>query len=254
MSTGIIDIPIRHGYPLNNDDDYSRNNEVLSASYPPTCRELVKYRNRNYNCNHSYSAPVYSENQKVFPTRRCAYVIAVMSPQLFTSCGAEKISEDLYVLKRSYDGTCTGETSAVIGVGKKLLKELFDSDSLLYVSLRTTPILSLVPGIEKLSPYKLTALKYLSKFFYFVYDNEVVLFNIEPKGQDHTEKLYPSANICIPGGGLESQDGYCYERCARREFFEETHIKLPKCQRFETYHQAEIHLPGQAIYVFYVEN
>ena len=88
--------------------------------------------------------------------------------------------------------------------------------------------LSDIYGIKELFPYRLDAVKYLLRFMYFVYDKELLLFSIEPKGENKFEKIYPTANLCLCGGGLEPADGQCYEKCARREFLEETGIDIPE--------------------------
>lgn len=188
--------------------------QSLSSSYPP-------YKNKNLNYSF-YNKPKLSSNKH---TRRCSYVIASVDKQTFINQGARTLIEDcIYIIKRKYDGTSKGETNAIVGINKKFIQDLFYTDCFIYETLKLDEQLQDVPGINDLSPYKLSALKYLLKFLYFIHDDELVIFNIEPKGDG---KYYPSANLCLPGGGLESQDNFCHERCAWREFEEETGLKIP---------------------------
>jgi hypothetical protein len=166
---------------------------------------------------------------------------------LFLTAGAKRIpltntpfahyNNSLYILPRTYDGTATGETCAIIGVSKRLINNLFEEENAMYELFKSHPDLVNVPGIEDLQPYKLFAFKCMLKFLYFLQDHELILFNIEPKGNIQTERRYPCANLCLPGGGMEIKDEYCWEKCAMREFTEETGLvpdefKLITKQRF----------------------
>ena len=190
----------------------------------------------NKNSNNKYSVFLssfpaakciqYNLSKKI---RKCSYAIAIIEPSTFMKHGSKCIIENtLYILKRHYDGTCTGETSAIIGVNKKFIIDLLDKDSTIYDILKSCDDLSDIDGIENLSPHRLTSIKYMIRFMSSFNDNELLLFNIEPKGKEaHVQKIYPFANVCLPGGGLEPQDESCYETAARREFYEETGLKLP---------------------------
>lgn len=62
------------------------------------------------------------------------------------------------------------------------------------------------------------------------WDNQYILLNIEPKGlTGELERVYPAPLITLPGGTMESSDNGDFEYCAFREFFEETGIKIEKC-------------------------
>lgn len=184
----------------------------LSSSFPPLNRRL-KFDNR-------------SNYQRYL--RKCSYIIAAVESSAFVTSGATMISTGIYMLPRVYDGTATGETCAIIGINKHLVKGLFDRDSDVYTKIKESPLLVDIPGIEDIGPYKLTALRYMIKFLYFIHDTELILFNIEPRGDSnkHNEKRYPFANLCLPGGGMESQDEWSWERAAFREFEEETGFQI----------------------------
>ena len=206
---------------ISSDEESPDNISEHSSSYPPAVYRPPKYFQTGSPVQKRYQYNQYK------PLRKCAYVIAIVEPSAFASAGAEKIANGLYILPRTYDGSSTGETCAVIGVNKKLVRDLFEKTSSVYETLKSHSVLKDVPGIQDLSPYKLNSLKCMLKFLYFVYDHELVLFNIEPKGTAQNEHRYPSANICLPGGGMEPRDEYCWFRCASREFTEETGLELP---------------------------
>ncbi len=220
--------------------------ETLSASLPsPNVMPSSRWERDEYDTfPHSYPASfqkLYKESggNRSFNYaryRKCGYVIASLEAEVFINRGAEVLVPDsLYILKRNYvKESPAGETCAVIGITKKYVKEIMDSESHLYSILKSCDQLKDVPGISTLSPYRLNALKYLLKYLYFIYDRELILFNIEPKGEDGHEHKYPSANICIPGGGMELQDGQCFERCAIREFYEETGFSIVKASNNST--------------------
>jgi 8-oxo-dGTP pyrophosphatase MutT (NUDIX family) len=54
----------------------------------------------------------------------------------------------------------------------------------------------------------------------------LLIFNIEPKAEGRLQRIYPTAQITIPGGSMEPVDQQSFDRCARREFLEETGINL----------------------------
>jgi 8-oxo-dGTP pyrophosphatase MutT (NUDIX family) len=56
--------------------------------------------------------------------------------------------------------------------------------------------------------------------------NDLLLFNIEPKGEGEYENKYPEPRITIPGGGMEEKDLRDFERCGIREFEEETGLDI----------------------------
>jgi len=225
------------------DENDLREDVLRSCSYPPTlCYTAPRF----------YSPPT----QKPYPAkimRKCAYIIAAVHSDLFISSGALLISPGVYILPRTYNGSSTGETCAVVGISKRYIRDLFDRNSAVCQVLKTCSQLKNVPGIEDLGPYKLNALKYMLKFLYFVSDQELILFNIEPKGSAAYEYRYPCANICLPGGGMEFQDEYSWFRTACREFEEEVGLILPpQGENLKLITQQRFSFPDrQAQYFFY---
>jgi 8-oxo-dGTP pyrophosphatase MutT (NUDIX family) len=60
---------------------------------------------------------------------------------------------------------------------------------------------------------------------------DLVLFNIEPKGDGKLERCYPIPRISVPGGKMEDGDLLDFEKCALREFKEETGIDITFCHQ-----------------------
>lgn len=139
---------------------------------------------------------------------------------LFKGCQLINDSSDIYVILKKYDGTCKNEVSALIGIPFKYFS---DCDSLLNI-LRKSKSLENIPGINELAFYKLNVLKYVEKY---MDDDSLILFTIEPSGIAPDGREYKTANLCLPGGGLELSDKNLIE-CARRELFEETGINIPR--------------------------
>lgn len=176
------------------------------------------------------SQPIYQQN-----LRKCAYIIAAIETSIVLGQGAVEIKINdmlsVYILKRNYDGTPTGETCALICVPKRHVIDLFDSKNQIYTVLRAHPLIADIPGILSLLPYRLVHIKCMFRYFFNLRESELIIFNIEPKGMNNIhERFYPSANICLPGGGIEDQDDGLLEKCARREFMEETGFVLPDDQ------------------------
>jgi len=160
--------------------------------------------------------------------RKCSYVIAVIKTDKFIQLGAKEIHNGIYIINKKYTEVDGDQKSAVIGIHKNYVQQLLEPYSEIYQILSSSKELEHISGIKDLFPYKLDALRYMLKFMYFIYDKELLLFTIEPKGDKRLEKKYPTANLCLCGGGLEPSDGQCYEKCARREFLEETGINIPE--------------------------
>lgn len=165
---------------------------------------------------------------RICKLRKCSYILAVIKAELFVKYGAKQIAKGIYIMEKIYNDTVYGETCAIIGLHKNLVRQLLDKNSDIYTFMRQLDILKNIPGIENLSPYRLYVLKCMLKYLYFVYNDEIILFNIEPKGNKPIEHIYPCANICLPGGGIEKNDGKCWEKCARREFSEEVGLMIPE--------------------------
>lgn len=185
-----------------------------------------KYEKFRYFTDNSEDLQKYSPPKKYL--RKCSYVIAVIKTEKFKQLGATEIHNGIFAINKKYSENNGNSDSAVIGIHKTYAHQLLDPSSEIYSILSNCKNLSHIAGIKDLFPYKLDALKYLLKFMYFIYDKELLLFTLEPKGDNKLEKIYPRANLCLCGGGLEPSDGQCYEKCARREFLEETGINLPE--------------------------
>lgn len=196
--------------------------KLLYNPYKPKPSRFFKLSN----CAAPYKS--FYNRQKII--RRCAYIIKAIKIWAFVKHGAipVKISEDFtaYIKLKNYGETGGVETSAIIGIPKTHLLDLMNDQSELYNVLRKHPLTSDIAGIYKLAPYRLNVLDTLSKSLDSLAEDEVVIFNIEPKGSDLYAKHYPSANICLPGGGMEEIDNNDFESCARREFSEETGFNL----------------------------
>jgi len=82
--------------------------------------------------------------------------------------------------------------------------------------------------IENLNIYNMeSVISYFSSLINNFSDDYLFIFNIEPRGQTKRQlKFYPNPNICIPGGNMEIRDNLSFEKCAIREFQEETGIQI----------------------------
>jgi len=213
-------------YKINKEKIFEENKEKKKTfnyyrnSFPRTIPKNRFFRN-------TYFSSLNKDNTKGRKIRKCAYLLAIVNKDFFLNLGAEIIDDDLYLLKRKYSGTVKGETCAIMGITKKYFLQLTNSDSKIYSILRINEKLSDILGIEHLRAYRLEPLEFLFKYIDNISENELIIFNIEPKGSDLNVNIYPTANVCAPGGGMEKSDLNCYEMCARREFEEETQIKLP---------------------------
>jgi hypothetical protein len=243
-STGLDIFPL--GYTDSNIKDHDSNiidddsniidekDNKISWNYPKRYNKQFIQKDLEHNLEHiSSSYPPYKRYKRLYSPkkyknpRKASYVIAIVESEIFVKEGAQQIHDGIFVLPRIYDGTCTGETCAILGFHKKYIKNLLERKNNLYNTIKNSQLLKHIPGIENLGPYNLSALKSMLKYLYFVCDNELILFNIEPKGSSAYEYRYPRANISIPGGGMEFKDEYCWEKCGHREFHEEVGLKLP---------------------------
>jgi len=150
--------------------------------------------------------------------RKAAYCIVLTSIEVFNSIGGQKETEGIYSLISN-----TKEACAVLGISVGLIKDF----SLPVETIKKFNSLKLIPGIEQLAQYNLGILRKLEIYLERAKKDELVLFNIEPKGNGYLERMYPNANICLPGGGLEYKDGNDLMKTAWREFYEEVGIMLP---------------------------
>lgn len=181
----------------------------------PTYKSYKPYKYRQfYNFHH--------KNNR----RKGAYILAVVSKKEFINLGGKEISNGIYMIRRKYDGTATGETCAIIAIARNRIWELVREDSTIFNELKQLRELQDISGIDQLSSYRLDVIKLMFRHFYRFDSNDVFLFNIEPKGANKLQELYPCANLCIPGGCMEVEDNQSYGKTAFREFTEEVGYKL----------------------------
>lgn len=164
--------------------------------------------------------------------KKCSYYLAIINREKFIKeFKAEKISNsNIYIIKKDYDGSSTGETCAVIGFDKwDTLTLLSDNSANVLDIIKNSTVLQDIDSIDKLS---INLVQNTIKYFSFQIDNilkddDLLLFNIEPKGQTRRQlKFYPTPNLSIPGGNMEKEDDLSIEKCGEREFYEETGINI----------------------------
>jgi hypothetical protein len=158
--------------------------------------------------------------------RKSAYAVAIVTNEFLIKIGAVKIEDGIYVAIKD-NSALTQETCAIIGLSKSYAEQLLSPNSSIYNILTQCPQLQSIAGIKDLSPYRLDILRHTGKTFEDVNQDEFVLFNIEPRGENNRDKIqYPYPNICLPGGGMEPKDHKSWEKTLFREFEEEVGIKL----------------------------
>jgi hypothetical protein len=220
--------------------------QLQTTKYIPTPNKNLKYfppQNQNssgFGFYRSLSGKVYPRSTpyhymkyKHFTDRRrkafqkSAYIIASIRVEQFKELGAVEYVKGIHIILRQYEpANSSKETCAIVALSKQWIRQLPYRFSNLYNILRSLPILNSIPGIQELGPYKLHVLKNL-KYINSIDDNELILFNIEPKGQTtRSQHYYPTANLCLPGGGMETEDEFNWKKTAFREFEEETGFKL----------------------------
>lgn len=159
--------------------------------------------------------------------RKSAYCMAMVKVADFMGLGAQMVDTGFYALLRTYDASPTGETCAILGLSAHLVPQLLKPKSELYTMIKTCPLFANVSGLELLRPYNLHPLGYTIHNLWMLRSDEVLLLTLEPKGQDGKHRhQYPTANICLPGGGMERGDNLVWERTALREFSEEVGVTL----------------------------
>lgn len=158
--------------------------------------------------------------------RKNSYLLAIIERNKFLEFQAESIVENhLYFIRKSYDGTSTGETCAVIAMSKDFLKDIYETIKII----KTCEQLKYIEDISKVtfSCTNVYVIDYFKDLINNQTDDFLFVFNIEPKGQNISQlKFYPNPIISIPGGNMEIQDRLSFERCAHREFIEETGIDI----------------------------
>lgn len=172
--------------------------------------------------------PQYTSNTYV---KKCSYFLAIIKIDKFKELGAQKLKDtNVYFIERKYDGSSTGETCAVIGFNKyDTISLLNDDDNNIVHKIKKSDELKHIDLIEELSTRLIeNTVKYFSVLISDLLDkDELILLNIEPKGQTRRQlKFYPTPNLSIPGGNMEYEDEWSIEKCGEREFLEETGIDI----------------------------
>jgi ADP-ribose pyrophosphatase YjhB (NUDIX family) len=159
--------------------------------------------------------------------KRSSYVMAIIRTDEFIKKGAIQLSCGIYWIKREYDGSSTGETCALLGVPIFHIFDFLDENGDLINKIRNEEQLQYIEGIDTLSCRSVQlAISKFKVFFRREDENELMIFNIEPKGSGKLERAYPIPLITVPGGTMEEKDLLDFERCAMREFQEETGIDI----------------------------
>jgi hypothetical protein len=165
--------------------------------------------------------------------KRGSYILAIISVENFVKKGAQKLDCGIFWIKKEYNGTPTNETCALIGVKIKDIFNFLVDNSEFMNSIKNDPNLQYIQLIEKLTCKFVQ--NTISKFRHYLHDlsisEDLALFNIEPKGDGKLERCYPIPRISIPGGKMEEGDLFDFEKCALREFKEETGIDISFCHR-----------------------
>jgi hypothetical protein len=160
--------------------------------------------------------------------RKGSYIMAIMPISSFMKQkDATLLDCGIYFIKKEYDGSPNNETCALLGVPLRCVTEFLDENGSFVKSIRNERELQYIKDIRNLSVrYIQTPISKFKVFFRGEEENNLLLFNIEPKGEGDFERLYPEPRITIPGGGMEDKDSRDFEKCAIREFKEETGLDI----------------------------
>lgn len=160
--------------------------------------------------------------------RKGSYIMAIMPTSSFIKQkGAMLLDCGIYFIKKDYDGSPNKETCALLGIPLRYVTEFLDENGSFVNDIRNEPELRYIKDIHNLSVrYIQTPISKFKVFFRREETNDLLLFNIEPKGEGDFERLYPEPRITIPGGGMEEKDTRDFEKCAVREFKEETGLDI----------------------------
>ena len=167
-------------------------------------------------------------NHQQYDIRKGSYIMAIMPISSFIKQqGAKLLQSGIYFIKKEYDGSPTKETCALIGVPLGMVMDFLDEEGSFIKSIRTEDELQYINKIDKLTiKYIQTPISKFKIFFRRESNTDLLLFNIEPKGEGVLEKSYPEPRISIPGGGMEDSDSRDFEICGLREFKEETGLDI----------------------------
>jgi len=141
--------------------------------------------------------------------------------------GAMKLDCGIYFIKKDYDGTPTKETCALLGIPLINVTDFLDETCAFVSSIKHDKELQYIKDIVRLSVrYIQNPISKFKMFFKREDTNDLLLFNIEPKGEGIHELKYPEPRVTIPGGGMEEKDLRDFEKCGIREFKEETGLDI----------------------------
>jgi hypothetical protein len=160
--------------------------------------------------------------------RKGSYIMAIMPISSFMKQqGAMKLDCGIYFIKKDYDGTPTKETCALLGIPLINVTDFLDETCAFVSSIKHDKELQYIKDIVRLSVrYIQNPISKFKMFFKREDTNELLLFNIEPKGEGIHELKYPEPRVTIPGGGMEEKDLRDFEKCGIREFQEETGLDI----------------------------
>ena len=160
--------------------------------------------------------------------RKGSYIMAIMPIESFMKQqGAMKLDCGIYFIKKEYDGTPTKETCALLGIPLINVTDFLDETCAFVASIKHDKELQYIKDVHNLSVrYVQNPISKFKMFFRREDTSELLLFNIEPKGEGIQELKYPEPRITIPGGGMEEKDLRDFEKCGIREFQEETGLDI----------------------------
>jgi hypothetical protein len=160
--------------------------------------------------------------------RKGSYIMAIMPISSFMKQqGAMKLDCGIYFIKKDYDGTPTKETCALLGIPLINVTDFLDETCAFVSSIKHDKELQYIKDIVRLSVrYIQNPISKFKMFFKREDTNDLLLFNIEPKGEGIHELKYPEPRVTIPGGGMEEKDLRDFEKCGIREFQEETGLYI----------------------------
>ena len=163
--------------------------------------------------------------------KRSSYILALITINDFLKKGATLLNCGIYWIKKEYDGSPNNETCALIGIPVKELSNFLLDESSYIKAIREDKQLDYVNLIDKLTCRYIQNV--ICKFYKYIGTNtepdDLALFNIEPAGENELQLLYPVPRITIPGGKMEEKDFQDFEKCALREFKEETGLDISLC-------------------------
>ena len=175
---------------------------------------------------------IYNTNNVKQKVSKSAYMIALINKSTFLSYNANYCNDtDIYYIVKDYDGSFCHETCALIGIPIKYWTDLTIPDSEIVNRIRNCRDLNYIDCLHLLNiSYVNEAIYRFRKIFkeiiYCFNPDDLILFNIEPKGYGKLYQKYPVPRLCIPGGTMENQDENSFIKCGFREFKEETGFNI----------------------------